>query len=600
MDPQRSLSTSLDRNVPATKLAVRHYFEQMKRDWKYTIPAFLLPAIGNVLVFYSPPLIIAHILGKFTSGVPKLSDLLPYVLLFAAIWSLGEIVWRVGIQMLIKAESSGVQRLYNNSLGYLFEKDIGFFNDNFSGALTKRVIGYSWKYVDLMDTLAFRIFASYLPTIFVAYVLWQYSPWLVLVLIGLIAVTGLIMYPLIIRRQRLVSKRETASNTVAGHIADTIANIDTVKAFAHEDLELGTHKRLVADYVTKAKRSWDYQNLKIDVYTSPLYVLTNVLGLALALYLGSRGIGNIKVVFISFSYFSQLSAVMWQFNQVYRNVESALTEAAQFTEFLLERPKLTDPKKPAKLNVKAGVIDMNNITFRYADGSGEHLFKDFNLSIQSGEKIALVGRSGGGKTTITRLLLRFMDIEAGAILIDGQDITNSTQKDLRQKIAYVPQEPAMFHRTLTENIRYGKLSATTSEIRQAAHLAHAEEFINKLDKGYETMVGERGVKLSGGQRQRIAIARALLKNAPILILDEATSALDSESEVLIQDALWKLMEERTAIVIAHRLSTIQRMDRIVVLDEGSIVEQGTHKELIQKDGVYAKLWAHQSGGFLED
>ena len=225
---------------------------------------------------------------------------------------------------------------------------------------------------------------------------------------------------------------------------------------------------------------------------------------------------------------------------------------------------------------------------------------NFHLDIKPGEKIGLVGPSGGGKTTITKLLLRFMDIQDGSITIDGQDIAAISQQDLRSYIAYVSQEPILFHRSLYDNIRYGKLGATKHEVLAAARHAHADEFIDSLPEGYETLVGERGVKLSGGQRQRIAIARAMLKDAPILVLDEATSALDSESEVLIQDALWKLMESKTALVIAHRLSTIQKMDRIIVLDKGSIVEQGTHTELINQKGVYAKLWAHQSGGFLED
>jgi ATP-binding cassette subfamily B protein len=211
-----------------------------------------------------------------------------------------------------------------------------------------------------------------------------------------------------------------------------------------------------------------------------------------------------------------------------------------------------------------------------------------------------VGHSGSGKTTFTRLLLRFSDIDGGQILIDGQNIAHITQDDLHRHIAYVPQEPLLFHRSIAENIAYGKDEADEATIKKTAELAHAAEFIDNLPKGYETLVGERGVKLSGGQRQRVAIARAMIKDAPILVLDEATSALDSESEKLIQSALWKLMQGRTAIVIAHRLSTIQKMDRIVVLDNGKIVEQGSHQELLKKNGTYAALWAHQSGGFLED
>ena len=246
-----------------------------------------------------------------------------------------------------------------------------------------------------------------------------------------------------------------------------------------------------------------------------------------------------------------------------------------------------------------GAVEFRDVTFTH-NGADDALFNSFNLSIKPGEKVGLVGHSGSGKTTFTRLLLRFSDIRRGEICIDGQNIATVTQDDLHESIAYVPQEPLLFHRSIAENIRYGRLNASANDIAKAAKDAHATEFIDKLPSGYDTLVGERGVKLSGGQRQRIAIARAMIKNAPILVLDEATSALDSESEVLIQAALWKLMEGRTAIVIAHRLSTIQKMDRIIVLDDGKIVEQGSHKELITENGVYAKLWAHQSGGFIEE
>jgi ATP-binding cassette subfamily B protein len=239
------------------------------------------------------------------------------------------------------------------------------------------------------------------------------------------------------------------------------------------------------------------------------------------------------------------------------------------------------------------------VTFTHS-GSDEAIFDNFTLHIADGEKIGLVGHSGAGKTTFTRLLLRFSDINSGVIEIDGQNIAHITQQDLHESIAYVPQEPLLFHRTIRENIAYGKPHASQAAITTAAKRAHADDFINELPHRYDTLVGERGVKLSGGQRQRVAIARAMLKDAPILLLDEATSALDSESEVLIQDALWKLMEGRTAIVIAHRLSTIQKMDRIIVLEQGTISEQGSHVQLLKNNGTYAKLWAHQSGGFMED
>jgi ATP-binding cassette subfamily B protein len=252
-----------------------------------------------------------------------------------------------------------------------------------------------------------------------------------------------------------------------------------------------------------------------------------------------------------------------------------------------------------QLTVKKGEIAFTGVSFAHSD-SDELLFDGFSLNVASGERIGLVGHSGSGKTTLTRMLLRFSDIASGAITIDGQDISQVTQKSLRESIAYVPQEPMLFHRSLFDNIAYGKPDASVEEVRDAAAKANALEFIEKLPQGFETTVGERGVKLSGGQRQRIAIARAILKNAPILVLDEATSALDSESEKLIQDALAKLMKGRTSIVVAHRLSTISKLDRIIVLENGKIAEQGSHQQLLDKKGTYAKLWAHQSGGFIEE
>jgi len=284
-----------------------------------------------------------------------------------------------------------------------------------------------------------------------------------------------------------------------------------------------------------------------------------------------------------------------------RAMEDGLLMASPMTEILGQETEIVDVPDAPKLRVKDGAINLHDITFHYRDGNTDQaVFKNLTLDIKPGEKVGLVGPSGGGKSTLTRLLLRFDDVVRGDISIDGQNIAQVTQTSLRQAISYVPQEPLLFHRPVDENIAYGNPDASQADIVKAAKAAHADDFITALADGYGTVVGERGVKLSGGQRQRVAIARAILKNSPILVLDEATSALDSESEVLIQDALWKLMEGRTAIVIAHRLSTIQKMDRIIVLEHGEIVEQGTHAELLKKHGVYAKLWAHQSGGFLED
>ncbi len=269
------------------------------------------------------------------------------------------------------------------------------------------------------------------------------------------------------------------------------------------------------------------------------------------------------------------------------------------TEILSQTPEILDEPNAKDLVVKKGSIQMKDVVFHYED-NGDTIFEEFSLDIKAGERVGIAGHSGGGKTTLTKLILRFTDVDSGEISIDGQNIAKVTQGSLRSNIAYVPQEPFLFHRSLRDNVAYAKPDATDEEIHEACRKAHALEFIDKLPHGLDTTVGERGVKLSGGQRQRIAIARAILKDAPIIILDEATSALDSESERLIQASLKTLMKGRTSIVIAHRLSTIQKLDRIIVLGDGAIKEQGSHAELLKQKGIYATLWAHQSGGFIED
>jgi ATP-binding cassette subfamily B protein len=331
------------------------------------------------------------------------------------------------------------------------------------------------------------------------------------------------------------------------------------------------------------------------VQTNSFQVVALVTGLIAVTTYGT----NVSLLYLVISYTGAIVNQLLQFSRLIRNVNRSLGDSVEMTEILSITPEVTDPRRPEKNRIHRGEVSFKSVTFAYPENTQEPLFQDLSFKIKPGEKVGLVGPSGGGKTSITKLLLRFMDIRDGTITIDGQDIARLRQADLRAQIAYVSQEPILFHRSLAENIGYGDLNANSRAIEAIAKLANAHEFISRLPQGYNTLVGERGVKLSGGQRQRVAIARAMLKNAPLLVLDEATSALDSESEVLIQDALWKLMEGRTAIVIAHRLSTIQKMDRIIVLDGGKIVEQGSHKELLTLGGTYAKLWEHQSGGFME-
>ncbi|PYC80197.1 ABC transporter ATP-binding protein [Streptomyces tateyamensis] len=582
-------------------LALRYYGRELSRHKRLALPALLLPALGNIGIAYLAPLVVAKLVAHLAGGGSTgLVALLPYVLAFGAALLAGELLWRIGLHCMNRTEARGIENLYVIGMDELFAKDAAFFHDNFAGSLTKRVLSFASRYEEFVDTLTFSVVASLVPLVFGSVVLWHYQPLLVLGLLVLIAVTAGIVLPLIRRRQRLVDQREEAFAWMSGHVADALMNMDTVRAFAAEDREAAEHRNRVARSRSLALRSWDYSNLRIDTVVAPMSVLTNALGLLIAVTLAG-GPQGVEAVMVAFTYYSSATRIMFEFNQIYRRLESSLTEAAQFTQLLLVPPTVVDPPAPEPL--RAGRTGRGDIRFEhvtFAHSGAEPIFADLDLAVPSGAKIGLVGRSGGGKTTLTRLLLRMNDIDAGRILIGGQDITKLRQADLRSLIAYVPQDPAMFHRTLRENIAFARPDASEAEIRRAAQAAHVSEFVDSLPEGFDTMVGERGVKLSGGQRQRVALARAILRDAPILLLDEATSALDSESEILVQQALWRLMEGRTAMVVAHRLSTVARMDRLVVLDRGRIIEQGSHQELLAAEGAYAKLWQHQSGGFLED
>ncbi|MFF4173095.1 ABC transporter ATP-binding protein [Streptomyces sp. NPDC001744] len=579
-------------------LALRHYGRELVRLRRLAVPAMLLPALGNIALHYIAPLVVAKLVGRVTGdgATEGVGPLLPYLLGFAAVLLLGEALWRAGLHCLNRLDARGIEHLYVIGMDELFAKDAAFFHDNFAGSLTKRVLGFASRFEEFVDTLTFSVMGNFVPLVFASVVLWQYDPLLVVGLLVLIAVTGGGVAPLIRRRQALVARREQAVARVSGHVADTLMNMDTVRSFAAEEREAAEHRSRVAESRRLTLRSWDYGNLRIDTLVAPMSVLTNVLGLVLAVGLGG-GEHGVEGIVVAFTYYANATRIMFEFNQIYRRLESAVTEAGQFTELLLEPPTVLDPEDPEPLMPEGSDVRFEKVTFAHT--GAKPLFEGLDLEVPGGAKVGFVGRSGGGKTSLTRLLLRMTDIDGGRILIGGQDIGRLRQTDLRGMIAYVPQDPAMFHRSLRDNIAFARPDATEAEIRRAAEAAHVTEFADALPDGFDTMVGERGVKLSGGQRQRVALARAVLRDAPILLLDEATSALDSESELLVQEALWRLMEGRTALVVAHRLSTVASMDRLVVLDRGRIVEQGTHRELLAEEGAYAKLWRHQSGGFLD-
>lgn len=587
--------SDLPKNTVAIKKTLRLYIGIIVRDWKYSVPISICVALGSILVFYIPPLFVAQLIARQSFS---LSSAWQLAVGFGVAWMVGELLWRLAIFLMIRFEIKTIRRLYSSALASLMEKDIAFFSNRFSGTITKNLLAYARRFEGFFDTLMFEVMSQFVPALFAAVILFFISPWLSIALVGMMTVSVFCITPLIRRRVRMVKEREDAHAAMSGHVSDVVSNIAAVKSFGSEIVEQKSHDEYINTFISKAKRSWDYQNMPIDMVISPLYVMTNVIGLLIVMSLSVDAATKANL-FLGFSYYSNVTRFMWSFNSVYRRLEEAITEASLFVEYTLTPPKITDAPDAAPLKVISGDVTFDNVDFTHAENN-EALFRSLTLSIPAGQKVGLVGHSGAGKTTIANLLLRFVDIDGGDITIDSQSISKVTQESLHQSIAYVPQEPILFHRTLRKNICYGKLNASDKEVIDAAVRANAYEFIQSLPKQFDTLVGERGVKLSGGQRQRIAIARAILKDAPILILDEATSALDSESEKLIQESLGDLMQNRTSIVIAHRLSTIAKLDRIIVLDNGKIAEDGTHSELLANNGIYAKLWSHQSGGFIEE
>jgi ATP-binding cassette subfamily B protein len=400
-------------------------------------------------------------------------------------------------------------------------------------------------------------------------------------------------------RAKYRNERKELMSKLFGNTADVLGNQTLVRMFGRSSNEVkGLTKQrrkiedLAASEITIAENGAGSRLAILFVF--------QIATLLICMYLVSHSLLSIAALIFIITYLGRITNSMYSINSVIRTLEQAFIDSAKVTEIIYKTPEVRDIPHAATMKVKDASIEFKNVEFSYEEAREQIVFKNLNLSIKSGQSIGLVGRSGGGKSTLTHLLLRYMDIDKGHILIDGQDIAMVTQNSLRDNIAYVPQDPYLFHRSLRDNIAYGKPDATDAQIIAAARQAYALEFIDKLPNGLDTIVGERGVKLSGGQRQRIAIARAILKDAPILLLDEATSALDSESEIYIKQALEQLMKNRTSIVIAHRLSTIAKLDRIIVLDKGTIVEDGSHSELLKRNKIYGKLWNHQSGGFLEE
>lgn len=560
--------------------------------------------IGTQVIFSAltttvAPIFVSQLLTHIANGTATLHDSRGLLIGYAIILFLGDVVAvRITIALAFLAETKMQAAVSSQVLSHLTAKSLGYHADRMSGGTvsdTTKLVGSVERFWDTLIFTAVPIITTIVSVcIALSFLFWQYAV--------ILAFLSVVIVLTIIKAQSAVApiSRQASEkfSAATAHLADVVSNITTVKAFARSTHEQATYAERIATW-----RQASIKEMKGVLFITgsfgAMMVVMNISALLAAVIATEHHLASIGVTYLMIVYTLNVVSQLWAVSSTTRSYQRIIGDAGPMIGTLDEPIELKDPVNAKPLVVTKGEINFNNITFTHSENT-DSLFKDFSLTIQPGERIGLVGRSGSGKTSLTRLLLRFNDIKTGTITIDHQPIHDVTQDDLRQTIAYVAQEPVLFHRSLRDNIAYANPTASDQQIEHAIRQANAYDFIQTLPHGLDTVVGERGVKLSGGQRQRIAIARAILKDAPILILDEATSALDSESEKLIQDALEKLMKNRTSIVIAHRLSTIAKLDRIIVLDNGHIIEDGSHAKLLANDGIYAKLWAHQSGGFIEE
>lgn len=493
-------------------------------------------------------------------------------------------------------------RLRWNFHRLMLGQSLSFYQDEFAGRVSAKVMQTALAVRDTVLTIADMFIYVSVYFITSGAVLVALDPWFLLPFLIWMVLFITILRLLIPRLAKTAERQADARSLMTGRITDAYSNIATVKLFSHGSREASYAKRSMEEFMVTVHAQMRLAT-SLDTLTYAANVLltlsTAVLGVILWQQ-GSVGVGAIATATAMALRVNALSRwIMWESARLFENIGTVNDGMATLTK----PHTIVDKPNCLPLKVTKGEIKFNDITFAY--DPTKPLLSHFNLTIKPGEKVGLIGRSGAGKSTIVNLLLRFYEAQHGSITIDGQNVLDVQQESLRSQIGLVTQDTSLLHRSVRENIIYGRPTATDEEMKLAAERAEAADFIPFLSdaqgrKGYDAHVGERGVKLSGGQRQRIAIARVMLKDAPILLLDEATSALDSEVEVAIQESLDKMMENKTVIAIAHRLSTIAAMDRLIVLDKGQIVEQGTHAELLEQNGLYAKLWKHQSGGFLSE
>ncbi|MDB5189977.1 MAG: hypothetical protein JWN49_303 [Parcubacteria group bacterium] len=579
---------------------IREYFKATKRYPRLLIlviaGASVVEISGVITPLYLRQFI--NILSADSATQHVLLSLFGILGIYAGISVIGWAGRRVEMISISYLESGVMKDLSNVAFGNLLGHSYDFFVSNFSGTLTRRVNRYSRSYEQVLETIVFNFFSFFVFAIGAIAVLFLRSAILGTALL-IWTLFFLFLQVLMARwKHPLRIARSAEDSKVTGLLSDAVSNQSTINFFASDKYERSLFAAAIESWYVAMMRTW-----KADVWIGSiqgmLAIIIEVGLLVGAVFLWQRGLVTVGDFVLIQVYLIGLIDRIWNVGNSLRRLYDAFADAYEMVAIMETPQGITDISGASALNVTNKEVKLSDVGFTFIED--QPILKNLSLTIAGGEKIALVGPSGAGKSTVTKLLLRLYDVSSGSITVDGQDIREVTQDSLHEAIAFVPQEPILFHRSLMDNIRYGRQSATDEEVMEAAKKAHCHDFIAKLPEGYNTHVGERGVKLSGGERQRVAIARAILKNAPILILDEATSSLDSESESLIQDALKVLMEGKTVIVIAHRLSTIMTMDRIVVIEDGHIAAEGTHDELLdQAGGLYHKLWSIQAGSFVAD
>jgi ABC-type multidrug transport system fused ATPase/permease subunit len=529
-----------------------------------------------------------------TRGIPGKAWLIAASIFIVLLTGEGAHIWTE--QLLRKWRPRMRVKIRTDFFNYLLSHSHSYYQNNFAGALARKVTEIAESSVRLIEHLRFSLFGSIIMMTATAVGLLIISPWYgLMVVVFLVCVT----LPVALRLKRIGGRARAFSEIrarVTGTIVDILTNASSMRNFARAPYE-----RTVHDLDSNAEARADSLRMLTLIQIALLRRLCLIVlggSMMAALLIGwHRGLVTVGEVSSVMGLTFALTNSTWMLGFGIVMVADELGYIDDAIRMVTAPHEITDSASAPALRVTEGRVTFENVNFNFG---ARPIFRDLNLDIRPGEKIGLLGPSGAGKSTLVSLLLRLHDIEGGRILIDGQNIAAVGQESLRASISLIPQDTALFHRTLKENIRYGSLDAADEQVTEAARRAHAHDFIAELADGYDTMVGERGIKLSGGQRQRVAIARAVLKSAPILLLDEATSALDSESEKVIQESLYSLMQGKTVIAIAHRLSTIAHMDRLIVMEQGRIVEQGSHAELVRAGGLYARLWSMQSGGFLGD